>query len=103
MAYAPLTDKPKRVITTEQERLGLIAEITGLKLPFTCQISQGVKRTSKQNSLQHLWESQLAKQSVDMTAEDWRSGRQQLCTSENKWSKMCAVLLFALNADKAHE
>ena len=72
MAYAPLIDKPKQTITTEQDRLGLIAEIAGLNLPFTCQISQGVKRTNKQNSLQHLWESQLAKQSANMTAEDWR-------------------------------
>ena len=58
-------------IRSEHDRQRVVVAVGNRKLPFTTQITDGVQRSSKQNSLQRKWLSEAQEQG-DQTAEEYR-------------------------------
>ena len=61
-----------RVVTNEVARKLLVKFIQDQKLPFTCEIVKGKRRSVEQNKLQRLWVNEIAEQLGDQTPEEIR-------------------------------
>ena len=58
-----------RAVATEYDRTLLLRFIGGHKLPFTANITSGIKRSSKQNRLNRQWMNDISEQMDGWSAE----------------------------------
>ena len=61
-----------RFIQSKTDRDMLITWLNNMPPPYTVSVTQGNKRSLKQNRLQREFIKQIAEQRPDMTAEEWR-------------------------------
>lgn len=62
-----------RSVETESQRDMLLTYIKSQKLPFTCEVVKGRRRSTEQNRLQFLWVNEIAAQLGDQTPEEVRA------------------------------
>lgn len=62
-----------RTIRTDQDKEGFKALVDTWNTPFTVRLTKGVDRSLEQNSLQHLWYTEIADQLGDRTFGEVRA------------------------------
>lgn len=62
-----------RVIKSETDRKLLLKLLADQKLPFTCDLVKGARRSVEQNRLQRLWMNEISEQLGDQAPEEVRA------------------------------
>lgn len=62
-----------RVVRSETDRELLLRLLSEQKLPFTCDVVKGAKRSIEQNRLNRLWMNEISEQLGDQTPEEIRA------------------------------